>query len=52
VVLETLVPTPAYMRGRYQVKPGWPIWPYYVYRWFDQARDVCFAMWKRISGYR
>jgi hypothetical protein len=49
---EILFPTPAYMRQRYRIRPGWPSWPYYAYRWVDQGREVVAALRRRVSGYR
>jgi hypothetical protein len=39
LVFALMIPGPAYMRWRYEPQPEW-IWPlYYLYRWFDIARD-------------
>ncbi|NDJ74628.1 MAG: nucleotidyltransferase family protein [Chloroflexi bacterium] len=43
------VPTRSYMRQRYNIRPGWPTWPYYLYRWFDQSLDILQSTWKRLS---
>lgn len=49
-LLRVAIPGTAYMRERYRVPTGQAVWPYYVYRWFDQARDIAIAGWKRITG--
>lgn len=49
-LVRVTVPGPAYMRERYRVPVGKAVWPYYGYRWFDQARDIAAAGWKRITG--
>ncbi len=37
---EQIVPTPAYMRWRYQLRPAW-LWPLaYLVRWFNGLRDT------------
>lgn len=43
-----LLPSPAYMRNRYQVQPNALVWPYYLYRWFDQGRDIAAWLWRRM----
>jgi hypothetical protein len=43
-------PPASYMRQRYQIKSSWPAWPYYFYRWFDQARDIVSSTWKHLTG--
>ena len=48
-VFSVLLPSPSYMRQRYPIRPGWPTWPYYFYRWWDQGRDVAWATWKRLT---
>ncbi len=48
-VFSVLLPSPSYMRQRYAIRPGWPTWPYYFYRWWDQGRDVAWATWKRLT---
>ncbi len=35
-----IFPPRAYLRTRYQVRPGVPLLLYYPYRWWDQARGV------------
>ena len=50
-ILRIVFPNPAYIRQRYSVRPGWPTWPYYAYRWFDQGRDVVCSAWKRHTGH-
>jgi hypothetical protein len=45
-----ICPAPAYMRQRYHIKTGWPTWPYYFYRWFDQGRDAAWSIWKHLTG--
>ncbi|MBN2306201.1 MAG: nucleotidyltransferase family protein [Anaerolineae bacterium] len=35
-----LFPSPAYVRHRYHLQPNVAVWPYYMYRWFDQARGI------------
>ncbi|MCS7287085.1 MAG: nucleotidyltransferase family protein [Anaerolineae bacterium] len=40
-----LLPSPAFVRWRYQPKPPW-IWPlFYVYRWFDVMREGVHLLW-------
>lgn len=48
-ILLIVFPARSYIRQRYCVKPGWPVGPYYVYRWFDQGRDVLCSTWKRLT---
>ena len=35
-----IFPPRAYLRTRYQVRPGVPLLLYYPYRWWDQARGI------------
>lgn len=42
-----LLPPPAYMRERYHVPPGRPVFPYYLRRWAEQGLDTLAALWKR-----
>lgn len=46
-VRKIALPSRIYMRARYAVPARRPVWPYYLYRWFDQGRDVLWALWKR-----
>ena len=48
--LKILFPNRSYMRQRYSIKPGWPTEPYYIYRWFDQGREVVWAAWTRFMA--
>jgi hypothetical protein len=50
LVFQILFPAASYMRMRYRIKSGWPVWPYFLFRWFDQARDLTWATWKRLMG--
>ena len=47
----TLIPTRAYMRSRYPVKPWQPILLWYVYRWAAQSKDVGLWFINRIRFY-
>ncbi|MBN1428628.1 MAG: nucleotidyltransferase family protein [Anaerolineae bacterium] len=47
VVLEILFPSCSYMRSRYAIAATRPTWPYYLYRWLDQAREVFYATKQR-----
>lgn len=39
LLIALVLPAPAYIRWRYQPKPGW-LWPvFYIYRWIDIASD-------------
>ena len=39
LMIAKVIPSPAFLRWRYRPQPVW-IWPfYYIYRWFDIARD-------------
>lgn len=39
-------PAPTYIRWRYKPRPVW-LWPlYYVYRWYDMARDGLATLWR------
>jgi len=40
LVWRIIFPPRAYLRIRYRVRPGVPLWIYYPYRWWDQARGV------------
>jgi hypothetical protein len=42
-VREMAFPPPVFMRRRYAIRPGAPVWPYYLYRWWDHAREI--AAW-------
>lgn len=41
---HSLTPCARYMRWRYDVPPARPIWPLYLYRWFDQGRQLAQAV--------
>jgi hypothetical protein len=43
-----LFPTPAYMRERYRIPTDRAVFPYYLWRWTEQAADTLAAVWKRI----
>ena len=45
--LQSLFPAVGYMRSRYAVSEGSPVWPWYAYRWFDQGREIIHALEKR-----
>jgi len=49
-VRRIVLPSPAYMRARYQIADGKAVWPYYAARWIDQARDIASAGWKQLTG--
>ncbi len=38
------VPPQDYMRRRYAVAAGRPVWPFYIVRWLDQIREVLRAL--------
>lgn len=48
--IRLLVPPKAYMRLRYGVRSGQPVWPYYLYRWFDQGREIALTSWNRLAN--
>jgi hypothetical protein len=50
LITQIAFPTSSYMRQRYNIKPGRPAWPYYLYRWFDQTRDAAWSTWKHLTG--
>ncbi len=47
-VREMAFPPPVFMRRRYAIPPGAPVWPYYPYRWLDHAREVAAWAWQRL----
>lgn len=41
------LPSPAFVRWRYQPRPSWT-WPlFYVYRWFDIMREGVHLLWRK-----
>lgn len=42
--LRVALPPPAYMRQRYPIRPGRPVWPWYARRWIDQAGAIAAAL--------
>ena len=40
LAVRAVFPLPAYMRHRHSVEPERPVWPYYFYRWLNQAKAV------------
>lgn len=46
LVWRIIFPPRAYLRTRYRVRPGVPLWLYYPYRWWDQARGVARGVWR------
>jgi len=46
LIASVLFPPPAYMRERYNLSAGQAVWPSYIYRWLDQAREVWRAVIK------
>lgn len=49
LVWRIVFPPRAYLRTRYRVRPGVPLWLYYPYRWWDQARGVGRGVWRWAS---
>lgn len=47
---QIVFPRPSYMRTRYGLGPGAPVWPHYLRRWADHAREVAASTWKRLTG--
>jgi hypothetical protein len=47
VIRKICFPSREYMRVRYSIRPNVPVWPYYLYRWFDQGSELFWAMWSR-----
>jgi hypothetical protein len=46
-IVNVLFPSPMYMRHRYAIPANKSIWPYYLYRWSDQAREIYDALTKQ-----
>lgn len=46
-VYRVLFPSRIYMKHRYQIPSHNPVFPYYFYRWFDQARQVFWMVLER-----
>ena len=44
-----IFPPRAYLRTRYQVRPGVPLLLYYPYRWWDQARGIARGVRRWVS---
>lgn len=44
-----LFPQKSYMRMRYDLRLDQPVWPAYLYRWFDQGREIGWAMWNHFT---
>ncbi len=44
LVLALIVPTPAYMRWRYQLKSSWALLAYYPIRWWGMAKDAFYTV--------
>jgi len=50
LLLAVAIPSPAYMRWRYQLRPSW-LWPLcYPYRWLDILREGLNTLWKIASS--
>jgi hypothetical protein len=47
LAVRSIAPPAAYMRQRYAIRAGRPVWPYYLYRWFYQGREILRALWQR-----
>ncbi|MBK9123582.1 MAG: nucleotidyltransferase family protein [Chloroflexi bacterium] len=47
---QIVIPRPPYMRSRYRVPEGRPVWPYYLRRWADQGSEVAASTWKWLTG--
>jgi hypothetical protein len=56
MLLALLIPSPVYMRWRYELKNSWVLPAYYLYRWWgifkDAIRTVIVLMQKSYSGIR
>jgi hypothetical protein len=49
LALAIALPSPAYVRWRYQPRPGW-LWPLcYPYRWLDILREGLSTLWQMAS---
>jgi hypothetical protein len=44
LVLALIVPSPAYMRWRYQLKSSWALLAYYPIRWWGIAKDAFYTV--------
>lgn len=49
-LMRLAVPPQVFMRRRYQVAPDHAVWPYYLRRWRDQARDFGLWVWSRVEN--
>jgi len=49
LVWRLIFPPRAYLRTRYRVQPGVPLWLYYPYRWWDQARGIARGIWREAA---
>ena len=47
-VRRILFPSRSYMRIRYRLRPNQGAWLFYLYRWFDQGREISWAIWNRL----
>ena len=48
LAVRVVFPLSAYMRHRYNIEPERPVWPYYFYRWLNQAKEVLAWGWNRL----
>jgi hypothetical protein len=48
MVRRILFPPKSYMRSRYSLRDGRWVWPAYLYRWFDQSREIAWAIGSRV----
>jgi hypothetical protein len=44
-----LLPAPAYMRYRYHLRDGVPVWPAYLRRWWESGVKVVWVIWERLK---
>jgi hypothetical protein len=49
LLFKMLFPSRAFMRTRYHFPPSRPIWSLYLYRWFDQCRELCWWTWRYLK---
>jgi hypothetical protein len=43
LIIRILFPPPIYLRTRYALAEDQAVWPYYLYRWLDQGREVYYG---------
>ena len=45
LILAILFPSRSYMRKRYDIPPGVPVWPSYIHRWVNQSNELWRTLW-------